>query len=45
MQQVDDIILYKFLGKGSFGEVYLSKKKGRNELFATKKIDRKNQIA
>jgi serine/threonine protein kinase len=41
MQQVDDIILYKFLGKGSFGEVYLSKKKGRNELFATKKIDRK----
>ena len=41
MQQVDDIILTKCLGKGSFGEVYLSTKKGRKEYFATKKIDRK----
>ena len=41
MQQVDDITLIKCLGKGSFGEVYLSTKKGRKEYFATKKIDRK----
>lgn len=41
MQQIDDITLTKFLGKGSFGEVYLSTKKGRTEYFATKKIDRK----
>ena len=39
--QVDDITLIKSLGKGSFGEVYLSTKKGRKEYFATKKIDRK----
>ena len=41
MQQIDDITLTKILGKGSFGEVYLSTKKGRKEYFATKKIDRK----
>ena len=41
MQQVDDITLKKFLGKGSFGEVYLSTKRGRTGYFATKKIDRK----
>ena len=41
MQQIDDITLTKLLGKGSFGEVYLSTKKGRPEYFATKKIDRK----
>ena len=41
MQQVDDITLTKFLGKGSFGEVYLSTKRGRAGYFATKKIDRK----
>ena len=39
--QIDDITLIKYLGKGSFGEVYLSTKKGRKEFFATKKIDRK----
>ena len=37
MQQVDDITLTKFLGKGSFGEVYLSTKRGRTGYFATKK--------
>ena len=41
MQQIDDVILIKSLGKGSFGEVYLSQKKGRKEYFATKKIDKK----
>ena len=41
MQQIGDIILIKCLGKGSFGEVYLSQKKDGKEFFATKKIDRK----
>jgi serine/threonine protein kinase len=41
MQQIDDLYLTKLLGKGSFGEVYLSQKKGRKEYFATKKIERK----
>ena len=41
MQQIDDIILTKLLGKGTFGEVYLSARKGKRELFATKKIERK----
>ena len=39
--QIDDITLLKSLGKGSYGEVFLSVKKGRNEYFATKKMDRK----
>ena len=39
--QIEDITLLKCLGKGSFGEVYLSTKKGRNQYFATKKMDRK----
>jgi serine/threonine protein kinase len=41
MQQLDDITLIKHLGKGSFGEVYLTTKRGRNKYYATKKIDRK----
>jgi serine/threonine protein kinase len=40
MQVQDDLTLIKLLGKGSFGEVYLSTKKGRNRYFATKKIKR-----
>ena len=39
--QIEDVTLLKCLGKGSFGEVYLSTKKGRNQYFATKKMDRK----
>ena len=39
-QQIDDLTLIKFLGKGSYGEVYLSKKKNSNKLFATKKINK-----
>ena len=39
--KVDDLALIKFLGKGSYGEVYLTKKDGKSELFATKKMDRK----
>ena len=41
MNQIGDITLIKYLGKGSFGEVFLSTKAGRREYFATKKIDRK----
>ena len=38
--QVDNLLLEKCIGKGSFGEVYLSKKKDSSTLFATKKIER-----
>ena len=38
---VDNLTLEKQLGKGAFGEVYLTTKKGiENKKFATKKIDR-----
>ena len=40
MTQIEDLTLLKLLGKGSFGEVYLSTKRGRNEYFATKKMNR-----
>lgn len=39
-QVVDDLILVKSIGKGNFGEVFLTQKKGRPELYATKKMDR-----
>ena len=38
---IDDLTLLKSLGKGSYGEVFLTQKKGKTELFATKKMDRK----
>ena len=38
---VDDLTLQKPLGKGAFGEVYLTSKQGCHEKFATKKIDKK----
>ena len=38
--QVDDLILTKSLGKGAFGEVFLTQKKGTKELYATKRLDR-----
>ena len=38
---IDDLTLLKSLGKGSYGEVFLTSKKGKSELFATKKMDRK----
>ena len=38
--QVDNLILEKCLGKGAFGEVYLTKRKGENQCYATKKYER-----
>ena len=38
---IDDLTLIKALGKGAFGEVYLTTKQGTKEKFATKKIDKK----
>ena len=38
---VGDLTLKKTLGKGSFGEVYLTSKQGTKEEFATKRIDKK----
>ena len=40
MTQIEDLTLIKLLGKGSFGEVYLSTKRGKREFFATKKMNR-----
>ena len=38
---VDDITMIKCIGKGPFGEVYLTKKKDTNVKYATKRIDKK----
>ena len=40
IQQIEDLKLIKLLGKGSYGEVYLSKKLNSNKLYATKKINK-----
>ena len=37
---LDDFKLTQLLGKGTFGEVYLTSKKNSNSLFATKRMDR-----
>ena len=39
--KIDDLSLLKCLGKGSYGEVYLTTKAGKQGFFATKKMDRK----
>ena len=36
--KLDDYTLLKTIGKGAFGEVYLTSKEGTNQLFATKKV-------
>ena len=39
--QIDNLILEKCLGKGAFGEVYLTRMKGDNiKYYATKKYER-----
>ena len=40
MLKLDEYSLIKFLGKGTFGEVYLTKKENSNNLFATKRLDK-----
>ena len=37
---LDDYILSQFIGKGTFGEVYLTRKKNSNGLFATKRMSK-----
>ena len=37
--QIDDLTLTKSLGKGAFGEVFLTQKKGSKELYATKRLN------
>ena len=37
---LDDYILTKFIGKGTFGEVYLTEKKNEGLLFATKRMSK-----
>ena len=38
--KLDEYTLTQFLGKGTFGEVYLTRKDGSNNLYATKRMDR-----
>ena len=38
--KVDNLILTKSLGKGAFGEVFLTKIEGKNGFYATKRLDR-----
>jgi calcium-dependent protein kinase len=40
MKQVDNLILKQYLGKDSFGDIYLTMKKGLNYRYSTKVIDR-----
>ena len=37
---IDDFVLLKRIGKGNFGEVFLTQRKGYPQLYATKKMER-----
>ena len=37
---IDEYTLVKCIGRGAFGEVYLTKRNGSNQLFATKKVSK-----
>ena len=37
---IDEYTLTKCIGRGAFGEVYLTTKKGTDKLFATKKVSK-----
>ena len=38
MMKLDDLTFIKQIGKGSFGEVFLTSKQGHTQYYATKKI-------
>lgn len=40
MLKIEDFVIIKCLGRGTFGEVFLSTKKGKGGYYAIKKIDR-----
>ena len=42
---IDDLTLIEAIGKGAFGEVYLTSKQGSKERFATKRIEKKRFTA
>ena len=44
MMEIDDYILTKQVGRGSFGEVYLSTRKGTNQFYAIKKIPKSKAL-
>ena len=41
MKTIEDYKLFKFIGKGSYGEIYLAKKENDSQLYAVKVLDRK----
>ena len=41
IQHVDDYLLIKSIGKGNFGEVFLTQRKGYPQYYATKKTERR----
>ena len=44
MMKLDDLTFIKQLGKGSFGEVFLTSKQGHTQYYATKKFQKQWQM-